>query len=81
MQAVDALRILRIWPGIASGNEWKPDQIASDPTCGSAWDLFFQIDKVSRVLGIAIDKPWIPELGSSGVYNKAEMAIVIGQTE
>jgi hypothetical protein len=33
-----------------------------DSICGNAWDLFFQIDKISRVL----DKPWIPEPGSSG---------------
>jgi hypothetical protein len=61
---------LRIWPRIALGNDQVSYRIASDPTCGDAWALFFQIDKVSWVLDIAVDKPSIPEPGSSGVSNK-----------
>jgi hypothetical protein len=60
--AFTSFNLLRMWPGITSGS----DRITLDPTCGNVWDLFFQIDKVSRVLDIAVGKPWIPEPGSSG---------------
>jgi hypothetical protein len=69
-QAVHWLGLLEDIAKNYLGKRSDSRSVASDPRYGNTWDLLFQNDKLPQFLDIAVDKHWIPELGSSGASNK-----------